>query len=56
MTTQKADQLTTPSTETETKHVEVLVDALLDKVMGGMAESTLCQHCNQPCGDCVQPA
>jgi hypothetical protein len=34
------------------KKVEVLVDELLDKVMGG---SELCQHCNQPCGDCTQP-
>jgi len=34
------------------KKVEVLVDELLDKVMGG---AELCQHCNQPCGDCVQP-
>lgn len=52
--------MNTPKTETTTptettKEVEVLVDTLLDKVMGGMAEgSTLCQHCNQSCGDCVQ--
>lgn len=49
---------TQPTTSTETtddrKKVEVLVDALLDQVMGGAGESTLCQHCNQPCGDCVQ--
>ena len=32
--------------------VEVLVDELLDKVMGG---AELCTHCNQGCGDCTQP-
>ena len=41
-----------PSTTDERAKVEVLVDALLDKVMGG---AELCQHCNQPCGDCTQP-
>jgi hypothetical protein len=34
------------------KKIETLVDELLDKVLGGM---TLCEHCNQPCGDCTQP-
>jgi hypothetical protein len=47
------NQIETPTTNTEErKQVEVLVDELLDKVLGG---STLCQHCNQPCGDCTQP-
>jgi hypothetical protein len=43
---------TQTSTTDDRKKVEVLVDELLDKVMGG---AELCQHCNQPCGDCTQP-
>jgi len=41
----------TENTEDRTK-IESIVDELLDKVMGG---AELCQHCNQPCGDCTQP-
>jgi hypothetical protein len=52
----KAERIVDTQTSTETTEdrakVEVLVDELLDKVTGGME---LCQHCNQPCGDCVQP-
>ncbi len=47
-------QNSTENTE-DRKKVETLVDGLLDKVMGGAAQSELCQHCNQPCGDCTQP-
>ena len=47
----KTTENTTPNTD-DRKQVEVLVDELLDKVMGG---AELCQHCNQPCGDCTQP-
>jgi hypothetical protein len=43
-------QPSTTNTE-DRKKVEVLVDELLDKVMGG---AELCTHCNQPCGDCTQ--
>jgi len=54
MSKQKAQDTQGSSTETteDRTKVEVLVDELLDKVMGG---AELCQHCNQPCGDCVQP-
>lgn len=47
----KTDTKTEATTEDRAK-IETLVDELLDKVMGG---AELCQHCNQPCGDCTQP-
>jgi hypothetical protein len=50
----KTETTTTQNTNTEDrKQVEALVDELLDKVIGG---NSACQHCNQPCGDCVQPS
>lgn len=53
-TTTNTQATSTQNAETR-QSVEVLVDELLEKVMGGEAEaSTLCQHCNQPCGDCTQ--
>jgi hypothetical protein len=49
----KTETTTTQNTNTdERKQLENLVDELLDKVTGG---NSLCQHCNQPCGDCTQP-
>lgn len=48
----KTETTTTKTNTEDRKQVEILVDELLDKVMGG---NELCQHCNQPCGDCTQP-
>jgi hypothetical protein len=56
MSKKNANQIVDTKTSTTNtdarKQVEVLVDELLDKVMGG---AELCQHCNQECGDCTQP-
>ncbi|HEY3804290.1 MAG TPA: hypothetical protein VGL61_16850 [Kofleriaceae bacterium] len=55
MSKQKTEKQTTTTTNTtdERKQLETLVDEILDGVLGGM---TLCEHCNQPCGDCTQPS
>ncbi|HEY1816163.1 MAG TPA: hypothetical protein VGG74_27635 [Kofleriaceae bacterium] len=53
MNKQKTEKQTTTNTTEERKQLETLVDEILDGVLGGM---TLCEHCNQPCGDCTQPS